>query len=89
MNVIIWLLIGLAAGAIAKAITPQQEKGGWISSIIIGIIGASVGGWVARTLHINWLGTTWLGTLALAVGGSLLVLWIYHKFLADKLKLPL
>ena len=88
---IIWLLIGLAAGAIAKMLTPQQEKGGWVSSIIIGIIGSFVGGWIAGMIGADtWFGAnTWVGDLVIATGGAFLVLFVYHRFLADKLNLPL
>lgn len=89
MNIFIWLLIGLAAGALAKYLTPQKEKGGWVSSIIIGIIGSMVGGWLANTLGISDLGLGLVGEILIATGGALVVLWIYHKFLADKLNLPL
>lgn len=89
MGFLFWLLIGFVAGAIAKAITPQQEKGGWISSIIIGIIGSFVGGFLANLLGIGRiLGGGLLGSLIIATLGALLVLWIYHRYLADKLNLP-
>ncbi|MDX1666200.1 MAG: GlsB/YeaQ/YmgE family stress response membrane protein [Saprospiraceae bacterium] len=90
MGLIYWLLIGLAAGALAKALTPQKEKGGWISSIIVGIIGAVVGGWLAGILGISAsLGLGIVGSIIVATGGAFLVLFIYHKYLADKLNLPL
>ena len=41
MKLILWLLIGLGAGMLAKAITPEKESTGWISSMIIGIIGSA------------------------------------------------
>jgi len=85
-----WLLIGLAAGAIAKMLTPQQEKGGWVSSLIIGIIGSFVGGFISNAIGAGaWFSSTIIGELIVAVGGSFLVLFIYHRFLADKLNLPL
>lgn len=87
---LIWLLIGLAAGAIAKMITPQKEKEGWVSSLIIGIAGSMVGGFCAGLLGLSRLfNSTWLGSLVLAVAGSVLVLYIYHKYLKDKLNLPI
>lgn len=90
MSFIWFILVGLAAGTIAKMITPQQEKGGWISTLIIGVIGAAVGGWIAGMLPIikNLADIPLLGSLLTATGGAFLVLWIYHKFLADKLNLP-
>ncbi len=85
-----WLLIGLAAGAIAKALTPQDEKGGWVSSLIIGIIGAWVGNFIAAFTPIRLLiGNALLGDLIVATAGAFLVLWVYHKYLADKLNLPI
>ncbi len=86
-----FLLVGLAAGAIAKMLTPQQEKGGWISSMIIGVIGAGVGGWIAGMIPVirNLASIPLLGELLTATGGAFLILWIYHKFLADKLNLPI
>ena len=85
-----WLLIGLAAGAIAKALTPQNEKGGWVSSLVIGILGAWIGNIAAGILPIRLLvGHALLGDLIVATAGAFLVLWIYHKYLADKLNLPI
>ena len=90
MGIIIWLAIGFAAGAIAKMLTPQQEGGGWISSIVIGILGAWVGNFITGLIGLsNLLGTTWLGQLICATGGALLLLVVYHKFLAKHLKLPI
>jgi uncharacterized membrane protein YeaQ/YmgE (transglycosylase-associated protein family) len=87
MGLIYWLLVGLAAGTIAKMITPQKETGGWISSIIIGIIGALVGGFLAGVLGIDRIFSGLLGELILALLGSLLILWLYYKYFADKWKL--
>ncbi len=58
MNILAWIVLGLIAGAIAKAIYPGHQGGGIIGTIVLGIIGAFVGG----SLGIFF--TT--GTLALA-----------------------
>ena len=47
------LLVGLIAGSLAKMVTPQEEKGGWLSSLAIGIIGSFVGGWIARIIGLH------------------------------------
>lgn len=86
---IYWLLIGLAAGFIAKQITPQEEKGGWISSLIVGVLGSYVGGVISRATGLTIFGGGLIGSLILATGGAFLVLWIYHNYLKDKLDLPL
>jgi uncharacterized membrane protein YeaQ/YmgE (transglycosylase-associated protein family) len=90
MGLLIWIAIGLAAGTVAKMITPQEEKGGWVSSLAVGIVGSMVGGFLASIIGLNRiLGYSWLGSLIIAVGGAVLVLYIYHKYLKDKLNLPL
>lgn len=88
---IIWFLIGLAAGSIAKHLTPQEEKGGWVSSAIIGIVGSIVGGILAGIVGLNDMAIldNKVGDLIFATGGAVLVLFIYHKYLADKLNLPI
>ena len=90
MNLIYWLLIGLAAGALAKMITPQEEKKGWISSLIIGIAGSLVGGFLSRIIGLNRiLGSSLISSLIIATLGAILLLFIYHRYLKDKLNLPL
>ena len=89
MKLIFWLLIGLGAGTIAKFLTPQNEKGGWISSMVFGIAGAVVGYFIADIIGMERiLGGTWLGALLMATGGAVLVLFVYHRYLKEKLKLP-
>jgi uncharacterized membrane protein YeaQ/YmgE (transglycosylase-associated protein family) len=90
MNFLLWLLIGLAAGAIAKALTPQDEKGGWISSLVVGLIGSVLGGWIAGLLGLSRMfGGSMLGSLIVATGGAFLVLVIYHRYLKDKMNVNL
>lgn len=89
-SLLIWGLIGLAAGSIAKMISPQEERGGWVSSIAIGIVGSIVGGFIAGILGMNKiLGSTYLGDLIIATGGAVLVLFVYHKYFAEKWNLPI
>lgn len=85
MGLIIWLLTGLAAGAVAKQLTPQKEKPGWVSSLIVGLIGAMLGGFVFGLVGIK--ATSLLGGFIFAVVGSVLFLFIYHKYLSDKIDL--
>lgn len=50
INIIVWIIFGLIAGAIAKAIMPGRDPGGYIITILLGIAGSIVGGFVGRTL---------------------------------------
>ena len=85
MGIIIWLLTGLAAGALAKQLTPQKEKPGWISSLVVGLIGAMLGGFMFGLVGINATGL--IGGFIFALVGSVVFLFIYHKYLADKIDL--
>ncbi|HKK73836.1 MAG TPA: GlsB/YeaQ/YmgE family stress response membrane protein [Saprospiraceae bacterium] len=88
ISLIIWLAVGLVAGILAKMLTPQKESSGYLSSMIVGLIGSVVGGWLAGILGLGSIfGSGILGELIIATGGAFLVLWIYHKFLADKMNL--
>lgn len=72
------LLLGLIAGAIAKAILPGKDGGGWFATLLLGVVGALLGGWLGSLLFNAPLKDffsiqTWL----LAIGGSIVVLLIY------------
>jgi uncharacterized membrane protein YeaQ/YmgE (transglycosylase-associated protein family) len=58
MNIIAWIILGLLAGAIAKAVVPGRQGGSWLSTLVLGVVGAFIGG----TLH-SFIQT---GTLQLA-----------------------
>ncbi|HEY9631398.1 MAG: GlsB/YeaQ/YmgE family stress response membrane protein [Oscillatoriophycideae cyanobacterium NC_groundwater_1537_Pr4_S-0.65um_50_18] len=68
MNIIAWLLLGLLAGAIAKAIYPGSQGGGILSTIILGIIGAFLGGSLYTLLTT---GTLQLAATGLSIPGLL------------------
>jgi uncharacterized membrane protein YeaQ/YmgE (transglycosylase-associated protein family) len=70
-----WILIGFVAGAIAKLIMPGKDPGGWIITILLGIAGAFVGGWLFGMLGIGGGGFT---TLIGAIIGALILLAIYR-----------
>lgn len=73
-----FLLLGLIAGAIAKMILPGKQGGGWIATLILGVVGAMLGGWLGSVLFNAPLEEFFsLQTWALAIGGSILVLLIY------------
>lgn len=78
MGIIGWLVLGLIAGAIAKAIMPGSQGGGWIVTIILGIVGAVLGGFLGSLIFNVGLGTFWdIKTWLLAIVGALLVLFIW------------
>lgn len=71
------IVIGLIAGAIAKAILPGNDPTGWVLSLILGIIGALLGGWIGSLFGIQGHGFFSLWTWILAIIGCIVVLLIY------------
>lgn len=79
MGFLTWILFGLIAGALAKAIMPGNQGMGWIMTILLGVVGASVGGWVGTLLGFGTVDGFNIGSLGIAVVGALIILFIYAK----------
>jgi uncharacterized membrane protein YeaQ/YmgE (transglycosylase-associated protein family) len=74
-----FLLLGLIAGAVAKLLLPGRQGGGWIGTLVVGVVGALLGGWLGGLLfHGRGLGTFFeLRTWLFAIGGALIVLIVW------------
>jgi uncharacterized membrane protein YeaQ/YmgE (transglycosylase-associated protein family) len=79
-GLISWILMGLIAGALGKWIMPGKDPGGIIVTILLGIGGALLGGWIGSLLGIGTVNSFSLGSILLAVGGALIILFLYRKF---------
>jgi len=79
MGILAWIILGLIAGAIAKAIMPGRDPGGFIVTALIGIVGAVIGGFVGNMLFgIGGVSGVDIRSILIAVVGALLLLWIYR-----------
>ena len=78
MSIIGWILFGLIVGVVAKLLMPGRDPGGMIVTILLGIGGALVGGFIGRTL--GWYGEGDPVGFIMAVIGAILVLFAYRKF---------
>ncbi|GEB24613.1 GlsB/YeaQ/YmgE family stress response membrane protein [Brevibacterium aurantiacum] len=75
MGFIAYLALGLIAGAIAKLILPGRQGGGWIATLILGVIGALLGGWIGSAVFGAGVSSFFdISTWLCAIGGSLIVL---------------
>jgi len=75
MNIIGWLLFGLIVGVIAKFLMPGRDPGGWIVTILLGIAGSFVGGFLASALLGRQEQTAgWIGSIV----GAIVLLFIYR-----------
>jgi len=80
MGFLSWLFFGLIAGALARFIMPGKDRGGCIVTILLGIVGAVVGGFLGTQLGFGDVNGFNLHSFALAIGGALLLLIIYRIF---------
>jgi uncharacterized membrane protein YeaQ/YmgE (transglycosylase-associated protein family) len=82
VGIIGWILLGLLAGTIARAIIPgRTEPGGCIGTTAVGILGALIGGFIATALDIGEIDDfVDLGTWLIAIGGSILLLLLIRAF---------
>jgi uncharacterized membrane protein YeaQ/YmgE (transglycosylase-associated protein family) len=79
MGIIGWIVLGLIAGGIAKLLMPGRDPGGCVITMLLGVAGAFVGGWIGRTLFHVRLGTFFeLRTWLLAILGAVVILGVYH-----------
>jgi len=79
---IFWIIVGLIAGALAKFIMPGDDPGGFIITILLGIAGAIVGGFLASLIGIGGGGTIW--TIIIATIGAIILLAIYRAFAGSR-----
>ncbi|WP_306233946.1 GlsB/YeaQ/YmgE family stress response membrane protein [Agrococcus beijingensis] len=78
MGILGWIVLGLIAGAIAKLILPGRQGGGWIMTLILGVVGALLGGFIGSVLFNTGIeGFFDISTWLLAIGGAIIVLLIY------------
>jgi len=85
MGIIAWIVLGLIAGAIAKLILPGKQGGGWIVTLLLGVVGALLGGWLGSVLFNAPLEDFWsIQTWLLAIGGAIVVLLIWGLLFGRK-----
>ncbi len=81
MNIIAWVILGLLAGAIAKAIYPGRQGGGMLATMLLGIIGAFIGGTIVSLINTGTLqitaSTLSIPGLIVAVIGAIIAIWIW------------
>ncbi|MBF1995046.1 GlsB/YeaQ/YmgE family stress response membrane protein [Serratia symbiotica] len=79
MGIISWIIFGLIAGILAKWIMPGRENSGFILTIVLGIIGAVVGGYISTIFGFGKVDGFNFGSFMVAVIGAIVVLYVYRK----------
>jgi uncharacterized membrane protein YeaQ/YmgE (transglycosylase-associated protein family) len=75
-GVIGWIIFGLVVGAIAKLLMPGRDPGGWIVTMLLGMAGAVVGGWLGRAL--GWYGPQDGAGFLMSLLGAIVLLALYR-----------
>jgi len=77
MSIIAWIILGLIAGFIASKIVNRQGEGFFLD-IVLGIVGAVVGGWIMTALGSEGVSGFNLYSILVAIGGAVVVLVVFH-----------
>jgi len=79
LNILSWIIVGLIAGALARLIMPGRDPMGMVATIVLGIIGSLVGGFVSMAIWRNNDSSAFQGSgLLLSILGAIVVLWIWR-----------
>lgn len=85
MGILSWIVLGLVAGAIAKLLMPGRDPGGWIVTMLLGIAGAFVGGFIGNAIWgSSGVDGVNLGSIVLAVFGAIVLLALYRMFVGRR-----
>jgi uncharacterized membrane protein YeaQ/YmgE (transglycosylase-associated protein family) len=85
MSFLAWIVLGLIAGFIASKIV-NKSGSGVVMDVVLGIVGAVVGGWLFNTIgHVGVTGVN-LYSILVAVVGAVVILIIYHALFRPRVK---
>jgi uncharacterized membrane protein YeaQ/YmgE (transglycosylase-associated protein family) len=76
MGILSWIVFGLVVGIIAKLVTPGRDPGGFIVTMLLGIAGALLGGFVGRAM--GFYGPNESAGWLMSIGGAILLLLLYR-----------
>ena len=86
MGILGWILFGLVVGALAKLVMPGRDPGGIIVTMLLGIAGAVLGGFVGRSL--GWYGENEPAGLLMSFLGAVVLLALYRMFTRRRTAVP-
>jgi uncharacterized membrane protein YeaQ/YmgE (transglycosylase-associated protein family) len=79
MGILAWIILGLIVGVLAKWIMPGNDPGGVFITILIGIAGALIGGFIASAMDLGDVSGINLGSIVIATLGALVLLFGYRR----------
>jgi uncharacterized membrane protein YeaQ/YmgE (transglycosylase-associated protein family) len=82
MDILLWIVFGLVVGVVAKFIMPGNDPGGIVLTIVLGIAGAMVGGWLGRVLGLYRPGEA--AGFVMAIVGAIVILALYRVVMTGR-----
>ncbi|MGF1692540.1 GlsB/YeaQ/YmgE family stress response membrane protein [Photobacterium kagoshimensis] len=80
MGVFSWIILGLIAGALAKWLMPGKDGGGIVMTMVLGVCGAFVGGWLGSFVGLGGADGVNIGSIITATIGAFVLLFLYNRF---------
>ncbi len=77
MHFIAFLIFGLIVGAVARLIVPGREPGGWILSLVLGVAGSYIGGFIGQAIGLYGSGRS-TGAFFMSILGAIILVGVYH-----------
>ncbi|OAN11531.1 hypothetical protein A3K86_21635 [Photobacterium jeanii] len=81
MGIFSWIILGLIAGALAKWLMPGKDGGGIVMTMILGVAGAFVGGWLGSFIGMGGADGVNIGSIVTATIGAFVILFVYNRFI--------
>jgi uncharacterized membrane protein YeaQ/YmgE (transglycosylase-associated protein family) len=85
MDILLWVVFGLVVGIVAKMLMPGRDPGGIIVTLVLGIVGAMLGGWLGRVMGLYREGEA--AGFIMAVIGAVIILGLYRLILPRRSRL--
>jgi uncharacterized membrane protein YeaQ/YmgE (transglycosylase-associated protein family) len=85
-GVIGWIIFGLIVGALAKLVMPGRDPGGIIVTMLLGIAGALLGGWIGRAA--GWYGPNDSAGFLMSFLGAIVLLFLYRMMVGRRTRIP-
>lgn len=82
IGVLGWMVFGLIVGIVAKLVMPGRDPGGIIVTMLIGIVGAVLGGWIGQAA--GWYGPQEGAGFLMSLFGAIVLLWLYRVMFARR-----
>ncbi|NRA62646.1 MAG: GlsB/YeaQ/YmgE family stress response membrane protein [Psychrobium sp.] len=81
MAILSWVILGLIAGILAKWLMPGNDGGGFIMTVLLGIAGSFLGGFIGSFFNLGSTGDFSISSLLTATSGAFLLLFVYNKLI--------